>query len=357
MRKCKKCGKILNRRKGEKPSQFNERDYCNRKCYVDSKFIVCKKCGKHTINKANGLCLACYERSPKRKKSRRLRDRKAYYQKMNNLFWVWKERSRNRKRMRVRRTAEKIYYERICKIPGCSNSFRTTRSKRKYCKEHTLYDDPVFETKERKRSLIKNRLKRAMPEYRESERQRALIYLKDLKKRVLSKYTKNIFGIPECRDCGERNIMLLTADHVVSVGNRNNPIRKNLYLWLQRNNYPKGFEVRCYNCNIKKFIKEIAISRKGKYSDRVAAWNLEQKKKVMLHYCDNNLRCQNSNCKTRDIDKLCIDHIEGKGNIHRKQISGSINRWIIKNSYPEGFQVLCHNCNQYKRITGKLPKY
>ena len=26
--------------------------------------------------------------------------------------------------------------------------------------------------------------------------------------------------------------------------------------------------------------------------------------------------------------------------------------WLLKNGYPPGFQVLCHNCNQGKRING-----
>ncbi len=43
---------------------------------------------------------------------------------------------------------------------------------------------------------------------------------------------------------------------------------------------------------------------------------------------------------------LGIDHINGGGNKHRKEEGiHSLSRWLRKNKYPEGFRVLCHNCN------------
>ena len=46
---------------------------------------------------------------------------------------------------------------------------------------------------------------------------------------------------------------------------------------------------------------------------------------------------------------LAIDHIGGGGNAHRREIGGGGTRlaqWLKVNGYPEGFRVLCHNCNQ-----------
>ena len=53
---------------------------------------------------------------------------------------------------------------------------------------------------------------------------------------------------------------------------------------------------------------------------------------------------------------LSIDHIDGGGTQHRKQLreQGTIfYRWVIKNNYPEGFQVLCFNCNRKKYMNDK----
>ncbi len=53
---------------------------------------------------------------------------------------------------------------------------------------------------------------------------------------------------------------------------------------------------------------------------------------------------------------LCIDHIGGGGNEHRKQMTTkSIGEWLKANDYPEGFRVLCHNCNMAEGIYGECP--
>ena len=59
-------------------------------------------------------------------------------------------------------------------------------------------------------------------------------------------------------------------------------------------------------------------------------------------------------CRIDDIDVLCIDHIKGNGNEHRRSIGGTSGtpfyQWLKTNNYPEEFQILCYNCNQKKRI-------
>jgi Tfp pilus assembly protein PilV len=62
-------------------------------------------------------------------------------------------------------------------------------------------------------------------------------------------------------------------------------------------------------------------------------------------------------CGFSNIDALCIDHINNDGAKHRLEISGKPNfagtsfyRWLKKNNYPVGFQVLCANCNLIKEV-------
>ena len=53
---------------------------------------------------------------------------------------------------------------------------------------------------------------------------------------------------------------------------------------------------------------------------------------------------------------LSMDHIEGGGGKHRKNImSGNTYRWIQRNNFPSYFQVLCFNCNWAKYINGICP--
>ncbi len=58
-------------------------------------------------------------------------------------------------------------------------------------------------------------------------------------------------------------------------------------------------------------------------------------------------------CGERDPWFLCIDHIDGGGRRHMDSIGGAhkFYDWLIANNYPPGFQVLCYNCNNGKRMT------
>ena len=74
------------------------------------------------------------------------------------------------------------------------------------------------------------------------------------------------------------------------------------------------------------------------------------KKEVFTHYSPD-VKCK---CGQNDIRALSIDHINGKGCQHRKELGINAGtefyRWLKKNHYPEGYQVLCMSCQMIKRI-------
>ena len=95
--------------------------------------------------------------------------------------------------------------------------------------------------------------------------------------------------------------------------------------------------------------REEANVRKRKYTRKL-------KYDVLMHYSSTNpLSC--SRCGIDDIDVLCLDHINGGGKRQLKELgltSGTAwYQWIRTNNYPEGFQVLCANCNLKKSIREK----
>jgi hypothetical protein len=52
---------------------------------------------------------------------------------------------------------------------------------------------------------------------------------------------------------------------------------------------------------------------------------------------------------------LCVDHVNGGGNQHRKEIGvGSVRlySWLKQNGWPDEFQILCCNCNAGKYKNG-----
>lgn len=58
-------------------------------------------------------------------------------------------------------------------------------------------------------------------------------------------------------------------------------------------------------------------------------------------------------CGETEIRFLQIDHIENNGAEHRRELrTNRLDAWLKRNGYPEGFQVLCANCNFAKHTNG-----
>jgi hypothetical protein len=53
---------------------------------------------------------------------------------------------------------------------------------------------------------------------------------------------------------------------------------------------------------------------------------------------------------------LTFDHINNDGAAHRKSdpSAGNLVNWLKTNDFPEGFQVLCFNCNYGKKVNGGI---
>lgn len=68
-----------------------------------------------------------------------------------------------------------------------------------------------------------------------------------------------------------------------------------------------------------------------------------------LDYYSRGKLCCNC-CGEKTYPFLVIDHVNNDGAEHRREIGSQIYQWLKKNNYPEGFQVLCVNCNHGKRV-------
>lgn len=61
-------------------------------------------------------------------------------------------------------------------------------------------------------------------------------------------------------------------------------------------------------------------------------------------------------CNEKRVEFLTFDHINGGGNQHRKTLHRKdIVQYLIKNNFPEGFRVLCQNCNSSLGFHGYCP--
>lgn len=78
------------------------------------------------------------------------------------------------------------------------------------------------------------------------------LYQQKRKMKALEYYSG---GTPECNCCGEKEQKFLSIDHIDNDGNRHrksDPSAIAIYAWLKKHNYPNGFQVLCFNCNLSK---------------------------------------------------------------------------------------------------------
>ena len=64
-------------------------------------------------------------------------------------------------------------------------------------------------------------------------------------------------------------------------------------------------------------------------------------------------------CGESNYEFLCIDHIHGSGNKHRKVVGhgGRFYKWLRDRVWPTGYRVLCHNCNMSLGLYGYCPHF
>lgn len=87
---------------------------------------------------------------------------------------------------------------------------------------------------------------------------------------------------------------------------------------------------------------------KSKYNAKIKLLREKQKNEIYSYY-GSFCKC----CGETITKFLTIDHVNNDGNKHRKQVYGkviggkswSVYAFIVKNNFPDDFQILCYNCN------------
>ena len=84
--------------------------------------------------------------------------------------------------------------------------------------------------------------------------------------------------------------------------------------------------------------------RSQRYRDKI---------RCLEHY-GNKCAC----CGIQQYEFMTIDHMNGSGRKHREQIKGkydSIWGFLRRNGFPEGYRILCFNCNSARGAFGYCP--
>ena len=155
----------------------------------------------------------------------------------------------------------------------------------------------------------------------------------------------------QCIICGPKDIHEFGLDTRCSDGHKSRcKLCQREYHQKRRRDNPAEYARKAKNW--RECTKEIRYMKAREYrqSMRMAAFRA---------YCGENIHCMClGGCSTNEPKFLAIDHIEGGGREHRRQIGTNglgIYSWLRANKYPPGFQVLCHNCNLAKGAYGQCP--
>jgi hypothetical protein len=161
-----------------------------------------------------------------------------------------------------------------------------------------------------------------------------------------------------CECCGERRIEMLTFDHIGHVGVKEDKKSSCRYY---RNKieagYPNGkYRLLCWNCNATFGIYGYCPHKTNGYSEVFLSGSGKYGRKLKREMIDAyGGKC--AICGENHFEFMTIDHINGGGTQHRKQI-GTMNQWLKKQGWPKDeFRLLCFNCNCSKIFSMNRCKY
>lgn len=112
---------------------------------------------------------------------------------------------------------------------------------------------------------------------------------------------------------------------------------------------------KCAVCReyFKEWQKQLRLKRtdveRSAYNLRRRQENESYREQVLSHY-GKKCAC----CGDTHLDFLQIDHVNGGGCKHRRQI-GSLMRWLVRQGFPDDFRTLCANCNFARGLHGCCP--
>lgn len=127
------------------------------------------------------------------------------------------------------------------------------------------------------------------------------------------------------------------------------PIKKCVECGKETTDYGFGHCAICYDkyVRVRKECVECGEVKRIVYRGKCGICRtMERKIEAYSHYCNDEIKCQC--CGESEIDMLSLDHINNDGAYHRRSNPSSAKNlvgYVIKNNFPEGYQVLCMNCN------------
>lgn len=128
-------------------------------------------------------------------------------------------------------------------------------------------------------------------------------------------------------------------------------VRASLENWKARNKRKRVENRDAWRKETRTFMGKFRAAH-PEYREKERQRQIRYRFELLSHYSGGAPEC--ACCQESQIEFLSIDHIEGGGRQHRKEVK-NLYSWLRRNNYPSGFQVLCHNCNFAKGKYGGCP--
>lgn len=148
----------------------------------------------------------------------------------------------------------------------------------------------------------------------------------------------------ENRSKSDENICKICRNNYMKDYNKKNPQIHRISAQKYKDNFIKKYGIIKWKKHKAETNKIWRKQNPQKLKNNLKKYREKIITKVFIHYGGNPPKC--ACCGEGEMKFLTIDHINGGGRIHRGKIRGNrVYKWLIDNNYPEGFRVLCYNCN------------
>ena len=121
--------------------------------------------------------------------------------------------------------------------------------------------------------------------------------------------------------------------------------------------YTPGWLHACKKCHQAKLLKANDPEGQEHRNKWRRDWQRKLRIEVLTHYSGGTPNC--ACCGVQHYEFLALDHTNGNGNAERRRLGLNggqpIYSYVKKHGYPEGFRVLCHNCNLSFGFYGHCP--
>lgn len=126
------------------------------------------------------------------------------------------------------------------------------------------------------------------------------------------------------------------------------------FFWRKQRNAWRSWCKDCVKQASRRWYQENPEKARRIYCDAARRRSERLRHQVFAHYSSGEPKC--ACCKETGFRFLTLDHTNNNGGEHRREVGDGLSThiWLVRNGFPNGFQVLCWNCQMGKVFNGGI---